>query len=56
MSRKLDIYSKGATKRHKPASSGRIVSLPLGQYSVAGKIYKSRSDAEAAAARLDSAD
>lgn len=51
MSRKpLDIYTRASAAKARPTTS--VITLPGGMWSVGGKVYRSRSDAEAAAERL----
>lgn len=46
---RLDVYSKAGVRKAKVSA---VVTLPLGQFAVAGKIYTTKAEAEAAAVRL----
>lgn len=46
----LDIYSRASAQKAKMSS--RVVTLPGGEFYAGGKVFKSRSEAEAAAAKF----
>lgn len=51
MTRRLDVYGKASASRAKPST--RVVTLPLGQFAVAGRVFATRAEAEALARKLD---
>jgi hypothetical protein len=46
---RLDIYSRASAQK---AKMSRVVTLPGGEFYAGGKVFKSRSEAEAAAAKF----
>ena len=46
----LDLYSRGAANKSKGGS--RVITLPGNMWSAGGKVYRSKAEAEAAAAKL----
>lgn len=51
LTRRLDVYGKASASRAKPST--RVVTLPLGQFAVAGRVFATRAEAEALARKLD---